>query len=138
MTEVIDFLISEALLSTSTIILISLLIGSFLADNFRKYKIIDTNEAISLMDNKNLIIIDVRTEKERKKYHIAGDIHIPINQIKNKINVLDKNKKILLYCNKGMLANNSARLLTRHQFTQVYSLKNGIQAWIKNNLPIIK
>ena len=78
----------------------------------------------------------MREAKERKKGFIANDLHIPLAQVKNKLDTLDKNKKILVYCRSGARASHIAGLLTRNHFAQVYNLKGGISAWNKANMPI--
>jgi rhodanese-related sulfurtransferase len=40
----------------------------------KKYEDIDVNAAVTLMDEKDLIILDVREKKERSAGHIANDI----------------------------------------------------------------
>ncbi|MEO1939869.1 rhodanese-like domain-containing protein [Candidatus Thioglobus sp.] len=138
--EIIEFLLAdEQLLTTGTlIVLVALLIGNVIADKFRKYEIVDSNGAIKLMDKKDLIILDVREAKERKTGFIANDVHIPLAQVKNKLDTLNKNKKVLVYCRSGSRSAHIAGLLTRNEFEHVYNLKGGIQAWKKANLPIKK
>jgi len=107
-------------------------------DKFKKYEVVDTNGAISLMDDDDLIILDVREEKERSSGFIKSDIHIPMAQVKAKLDSLDKSKKILTYCRTGSRSNRIAELLCRNQFENVYCLKGGFDAWQKAGLPIKK
>ncbi len=136
--EILDFLRDdEQIFTTITlVILIILLIGNIVVDKLKKYKDIDLNAAVTLMDKKDLIILDVREEKERNAGYIVNDTHIPMGQVKNKLSTLDKNKKVLVYCRKGSRSAHIAGMLTRNKFDQVYNLKGGINAWKKANLPI--
>ncbi len=138
--EIIDFLFADTqLLTTGTlIVLIALLVGNILADKFRKYAIIEAGNAVSLMDDKDLIILDVREQKERKKGYIKGDTHIPLASVSDKLATLDKHKKVLVYCLSGRRSAHISGLLSRNGFDQVYNLKGGINAWKKANLPIQK
>ncbi len=138
--EIIEFLLNDNQIFTTItlVVLIALLIGIVVADKLKKYKDIDANGAIALMDEKDLIILDVREDKERKKGFIAKDIHIPLSQVKNKLDTLDNSKKILVYCRSGSRSSHIAGLLTRNNFEQVYNLEGGLQAWQKANLPIKK
>ena len=90
------------------------------------------------MDDDNLIILDVREEKERSSGFIKSDIHIPMAQVKAKLDSLDKSKKILTYCRTGNRSNPIADLLSRNQFENVYCLNGGFDAWQKAGLPITK
>ena len=138
--EIIEFLLDdEQIFATITLaLLLAFLVGSIVADKLKKYQDIDVNGAITLMDEKHLIILDVRSPKERESGFIANDIHIPQAQVKNKLGELDNGKKILVYCRSGSRSVHIAGLLTHNNFEQVYSLKGGMQAWRKANLPIAK
>ena len=138
MIEIINFLFAEEQMFTTVtlILLIALLIGNILADKYRKYEIIDANGAVELMNDEDLIILDVREKKERKAGYIDGDTHIPLANVKNKLDTLDKDKTVLVYCRSGSRSSHIAGLLTRNEFENVYNLKGGIQAWKKAKLPI--
>ena len=136
--EVLEFLLDdEQVFATVTlVILIMLLIGNIVIDKLKKYEDIDVNAAVALMDEKDLIVLDVREKKERSAGYIANDIHIPISQVKSKLDTLDNKKKVLVYCRSGSRSAHIAGLLTRNEFEQVYNLKGGINAWKKANQPI--
>ena len=104
----IEFLQDELLLTGTLIALILLLIVNLYGDKFKKYEVVDTNGAITLMDDDDLIIIDVREEKERSSGFIKSDIHIPMAQVKAKLDSLDKSKNILTYCSTGTRSNRKA------------------------------
>ena len=95
--ELIQFLQGELLLTGTLLALIILLIVNIYGDKFRKYAVVDTNAAVSLMDDDELIILDVREEKERSSGFINNDINIPMSQVKNKMDSLDKSKNILVF-----------------------------------------
>ncbi len=88
------------------------------------------------MDDDNLIILDVREQKERKAGYIKGDVHIPLSDVKNQLSKLDKNKSILVYCRSGSRSAHIAGLLTRNEYEKVYNLKGGIQAWKRAKMPV--
>ncbi|ABL02645.1 Rhodanese domain protein [Candidatus Ruthia magnifica str. Cm (Calyptogena magnifica)] len=136
--EILEFLFAdEQMFTTITLILlIALLVGNIVVDKLKKYEDIDANGAVTLMNNNDLILLDVREEKERKMGYIAGDIHIPLTSVKGKLSSLDKRKKLLVYCRSGSRSAHIAGLLTRNEFKNVYSLKGGFQAWKKAKLPI--
>ena len=138
MAEFIEFLQGGLLLTGTLLALIVLLIVNLYGDKFKKYEVVDTNGAISLMDDDDLIILDVREEKERSSGFIKSDIHLPMAQVKAKLDSLDKSKKILAYCRTGSRSNRIAELLCRNQFENVYTLKGGFDAWQKAGLPIKK
>ena len=136
--ELIQFLQGELLLSGTLLALIILLIVNIYGDTFKKYAVVDINAAVSLMDDDELIILDVREEKERSSGFINNDINIPMSQVKNKMDSLDKSKNILVYCKSGTRSDQISGFLCKNEFQNVSSLKGGFNAWQKAELPIQK
>ena len=133
---IIDFLVREKLLVGTLLALIILVIVNIYNDIFKKYIEVNTNDAITLMDEDNLTILDIREEKERKSGFIDRDINIPMSQVKAKLDELNSSKNILVYCKSGMRSGQIASLLCNNSFQNVYILKGGFNAWQKADLPI--
>ena len=134
--EFIQFLQGELLLTGTLFALIILLIVNIYSEKYRKYQVVDTNGAVSLMDDDELIIIDVREEKERKAGFLNNDLNIPMGQVKAKMDSLDKSKNILVYCKSGTRSDRIADILSKNDFQKVSSSKGGFNAWLKADLPI--
>ncbi|MAJ76137.1 MAG: sulfurtransferase [Candidatus Thioglobus sp. TMED218] len=134
--EFIQFLQGELLLTGTLFALIILLIVNLYSEKYRKYQVVDTNGAVSLMDDDELLIIDVREEKERKAGFLSNDLNIPMGQVKAKMDTLDKSKNILVYCKSGTRSDRIADILSKNDFQKVSSLKGGFNAWLKADLPI--
>ena len=132
----IQFLQGELLLTGTLFALIILLIVNLYSEKYRKYQVVDTNGAVSLMDDDELLIIDVREEKERKAGFLSNDLNIPMGQVKAKMDTLDKSKNILVYCKSGTRSDRIADILSKNDFQKVSSLKGGFNAWLKADLPI--
>ena len=134
--EFIQFLQGELLLTGTLFALIILLIVNIYSEKNRKYQVVDTNGAVSLMDDDKLIILDVREEKERSVGFLTNDLNIPMGQVKAKMDSLDKSKNILVYCKSGTRSDRIADILSKNDFQKVSSLKGGFNAWLKADLPI--
>ena len=134
--EFIQFLQGELLLTGTLFALIILLIVNIYSEKYRKYQVVDTNGAVSLMDDDELIIIDVREEKERKAGFLSNDLNIPMGQVKAKMDSLDKSKNILVYCKSGTRSDRIADILSKNDFQKVSSLKGGFNACLKADPPI--
>ena len=84
-----------------------------------------------LAQEKNYILLDVRTLGEYEKKHIPNAVLLPIEEIKrgNVAEVLpDKNQKILLYCWTGRRAEDAAAILFNMGYKNVVNL-GGIVDW---------
>ena len=82
----------------------------------------------------NILLLDVRTEPERKGGHIKGSVHIPLNQLRKRQQELDKykNKEIVCYCRSGNRSLNAAVFLQKHGFN-ASNLKGGMNSWNYQN-----
>ncbi|KMT21076.1 CoA-disulfide reductase [Clostridium cylindrosporum] len=67
-------------------------------------------------DKENTILLDVRTEMEFNNGHIEGAVNIPVDDLRNRINELDKNKEIIEYCQVGLRGHVASRILSQHGF----------------------
>ena len=62
------------------------------------------DEIKSLMQEKDFIIVDVRTKEEYEITHIEGAINIPYDEISEAVS-LDKEKLVFVYCKSGNRSN---------------------------------
>ena len=77
------------------------------------------------IDMKNTIILDVREEIERELGYIEGSINIPLDDLRERMVELDKNKKIIVYCAIGLRGYVGARILLQNGFKNVYNFNGG-------------
>ena len=136
MTELVQFINDQLVLVGTFVVLFGLLIFNIIGEKFKKYKDVSVNEVVDLMDDKNTTIIDVRETKERTGGFIGNDTHIPLAQIKIKLDTLKKDNNIVVYCRSGSRSAYACKQLTKANFEKVYNLKGGFIAWLKENMPI--
>lgn len=85
----------------------------------------------------DVIVVDVRTQRERERAAIAGSIHLPMREVyQNKIS-WPRNQPLLLYCAVGGRSSVVADWLQKQGFTEIYDLVGGIVEWHKQGLPIV-
>ena len=95
------------------------------------YQHISTDEAVKMMETEtDYVIVDVRTKEEYDKKHIKGAVLVPIADIKEgNLNAIpDKNKMLLIYCWTGRRAEESASLLAKRGYENVYEF-GGMVNW---------
>ena len=91
-------------------------------------KNIDIYELKELIKEENILIIDVRDVEEYKNNRILNAINITVENIKNVMKICpNKNKKILVYCSKGIRSIVAAEQLDRFGYTKIYNLKKGLE-----------
>jgi len=87
-------------------------------------------------DDSNLTILDVRTPEEFKTDgHLANAKLIPVGQLSKNLNMLDKSKKVLVYCRSGGRSVHATRVLVSNGFTPL-NMSGGINAWKAEKLPL--
>jgi rhodanese-related sulfurtransferase len=119
----------------SSFLFLSLLFSSSLDSYIDSIsKNINSISSINLKKSyKDFLIIDIRETFERKAFgHINNDIHIERGLLEFKLNA-NKNKKILLYCQKGGRSILASNALKNIGFTNVYYLVDGFDSWKKCN-----
>ena len=93
-------------------------------------KEITVQELKNLFDeNKKFTLLDVREPFEVNIAKIEGSIHIPMGEVKNKLNELDLNDKIIVQCKSGVRSARICEYLVNNNFKDVKNLKGGIVAW---------
>lgn len=86
---------------------------------------------IMLEENKDFVLLDVRTENEVLVSKISDEsIHVPMNEIPNRLNEIN-NKEIIVYCKSGKRSAKVCEYLQLNNYSNVKNLKGGILAWAK-------
>jgi len=83
-----------------------------------------------LEENKDIVLIDVRTREEYDQERIAGSILIPVDVIADEApgRLPDKKTEIIVYCRSGARSQRAAKQLAALGYTNVYDM-GGIQSW---------
>eukprot|EP01084_Bolivina_argentea_P125485 222326_1 len=107
------------------------------------------NKINSENDNSEVVILDIREEKEYSTSHIKDAIWISpkttpqniMNTIKNKYNVSDDNKDnnldIYCYCSVGYRSSHMTQKLQTHGINNVHNLQGSIFKWVNEGKPIV-
>ncbi|MFY0593500.1 rhodanese-like domain-containing protein [Roseivirga sp.] len=107
--------------------------GVYTVFNMEKVKRIKAEEALDLLREKSMTILDVRDEYEYTVSHLNGAVRYE----KDLLGDLDKNEPILLYCTVSLRSNKLAKQLQKQGFNEVYELKNGLIGWSNASLPMV-
>lgn len=75
------------------------------------------------------VILDVRNPKECAAGMIKGAINIPLDELRERMTELDKNKMILIYCQAGQRGYLAYRLLKLNGFEQIKNLSGGYKTY---------
>ncbi|MDP3007607.1 MAG: rhodanese-like domain-containing protein [Methylococcales bacterium] len=97
---------------------------------------VSPKEASVLTAEKQAVIVDVREDDEWNAGHIAGAVHIPLNQLDARLPELQSYKEstIITQCRSGKRSLKALEVLKSAGFTKVSSMDGGIVAWTKDGL----
>ncbi len=106
----------------------------------RDNKVLGSKEVTLLINREPAMLVDVRSEADFRAGHITNAINIPLDQIEVQINKITSNSKknIIFYGQKGVWSAQAFRLLNKLGLPKLYTIEGGLDAWLKNNLPIIE
>lgn len=80
-------------------------------------------------DIKNSVLIDVRVEEMFNTKTIDGAISVPAVQMRKRFNEVPRDKKVILFCNRGFTSYVAIRILNQLGFNNFYSLCGGINLY---------
>lgn len=96
----------------------------------KKFENIVTNDDLNVkLQNKNIIVLDVREEAEYAFNHIPNAVSIPLGELENRLSELDKNNEIYIICRTGNRSDLAAQLLVSSGFTNVFNVVPGMTEW---------
>lgn len=78
-------------------------------------------------DLEDAYLVDVRPEISFKLNTIPGAVNIPISEIRQRINEIPTDKKVVLFCNTGYTSYCASRILIQKGFNNVYSFMGGLE-----------
>ena len=106
---------------------------------FADFETITPQQAHTLLENdKNVFLLDVRTQDEFSKEYIEGAKLIPIQALSENLSQLQnvKSKKIIVYCHSGNRSVAASRILVKNGFTPL-NMKGGITQWKNEGFTVI-
>lgn len=80
-------------------------------------------------DLKDAVVIDVRPNMIYKMGTIEGAINIPIAEIRERLDEIPRDKKVILSCNTGYTSYCASRILAQKSFNNVYSFMGGYELY---------
>lgn len=88
------------------------------------------------LNKENYILVDVRTEREYQKGHIEGAINIPVDDLRERLNELNRDKTIVVYCQVGFRGYIADRILSQKGFS-VLNITGGYKSKFTKDFGIL-
>ena len=131
---------SQFIVQNALLIIIAVIAAVSLAMpliNTRRFgQMVSSEQAVSLINKQNALVVDVRAQKDFKRVRIANSVNIPANEIQNRLGELSKDRTIIVVDNSGNMSAAASKLLRGVGFTKVYVLDSGLVGWMRDKLPL--
>ncbi|APG28373.1 pyridine nucleotide-disulfide oxidoreductase [Syntrophotalea acetylenivorans] len=75
-------------------------------------------------------LLDVRTPAECASGVMPGSVNIPQAELRDRLNEIPRDKKVVLYCRVGLIAYQAIRVLAANGFENIYNLSGGYETWL--------
>jgi len=98
--------------------------------NYSEVSAEELKAIIETDDKRNYQLLDVRTPGEIKNMgKIEGAIEVPVDELRNNLDKLDKSKTTYVYCAKGLRGYLSFLILQQNGFEKLHNLSGGYTIW---------
>ena len=106
-------------------------IAGYTASNILKKdsNIFHWNEVDSMKSDKSLLL-DVRSPEEFQLGTIDGSVNIPLDDLRDRLTEIPKDKEIHLFCQVGLRGYLAARILMQNGYLHVKNLSGGYKTWL--------
>ena len=98
-------------------------------------KEISVVDAAKSMQQDKVVLLDVREHSELDICRIEEAIHIPLNEIPQKTELLPRNLPLIIFCHHGMRSRSVVDYLRSIGFDNVLNMTGGIHCWSKEINP---
>lgn len=89
----------------------------------------EAREYVAKHPDEDFTLLDVRQDSEYQEEHLPGAVLIPLPQLSDRLEEIDAEKPVLVYCAIGGRSRVAAQMLSGKGFKKVYNMSGGIKAW---------
>ena len=130
---------------TATLILILLSLGIGCIEtqneaaeiNSTGFQDVTVEEVKQMIDNKEVFILDVRTQEEFDAGYIKGAVLIDVKELESRVDEVPLGEKILVYCRSGRRSITASNILIDAGHKDVYNMLGGINEWKAAGYPVV-
>ena len=139
MQQLLDYIAHHPFLASAAVLAAMVVLGFELRARVQAFAALSASQAVRLM-NQGALVIDLRGKESYDAGHIGDARNVPAAELESQADSLKKwrDKNVITYCDSGASGASGARTLMKLGFTKVFNLSGGLNAWVKDNLPLAK
>jgi hydroxyacylglutathione hydrolase len=105
-------------------------------DSFNLLSVYDLKD--KLEKGEEMVILDVRGDKEWAGGHIKGARHIYVGHLEENLDEVPKDCPVIVYCGTSRRSNIAASILKKHGYRKVYNVLGSMTAWKNAGYNVVK
>jgi rhodanese-related sulfurtransferase len=139
MQRLLEYLSHHPYLAGATLLAAIAVVAFELRARVHAFAALSAMQAVRLM-NQGALVIDLRSKELYDAGHIVDARNVPAGELESQADSLKKwrEKSVITYCDSGTDGASAARALMKLGFTKVFNLQGGLNAWVKDNMPLTK
>jgi rhodanese-related sulfurtransferase len=139
MQRLFEFIGHHAYLASGAVLAAAVVAVYEIRERIQAFAALSAMQAVRLM-NQGALVIDLRAKEAYDAGHIGEARNVPVADLAAQADTLKKwrDKNVITYCDSGVNGASGARTLMKLGFTKVFNLHGGLNAWVKDNLPLAK
>jgi len=139
MQRLFEFIGHHPYLATAAVVAAAAVAFYEIRERMQAFAALTAMQAVRLM-NQGALVIDLRGKELYDAGHIGEARNVPVAELESQADSLKKwrDKNVITYCDSGTSGASGARTLTKLGFSKVFNLQGGLNAWLKDNLPLAK
>ncbi|MBA2663406.1 MAG: MBL fold metallo-hydrolase [Bradymonadaceae bacterium] len=96
---------------------------------------IDADEAFHIWEQDEAVFVDVRSNAEYDHSHIPGAVHVFAGRIIKDLDMIPRDRPVVVHCSSGNRSSIAASALLAHGFDKVINFAGGFNAWKEHIFP---
>jgi rhodanese-related sulfurtransferase len=140
MQQFLQFIQNHWALSSAFLVVLALLIFEELKNKIGGIPRVSPQNATIMLNREDAVVVDLRNQSAFENGHILGAINIVHADFAANIKKIEsyKNRTLILVADQDSNAASIGAKLQKQNFTKIYVLTGGIQAWQSSSLPLTK
>jgi rhodanese-related sulfurtransferase len=139
MQRLFEFIGNHPYLVTGAVLAAAAVAFYEIRERLQAFAALSAMQVVRMM-NQGALVLDLRGRELYDAGHIGDARNVPAAELESQADTLKKwrDKNVITYCDSGTSGANGARTLMKLGFTKVFTLQGGLNAWVKDNLPLAK
>ena len=139
MQRLLEFIGHHPYLVAAAVVAATVVLVFELRERVQAFAALSAPQAVRLI-NQGALVIDLRSKALFDAGHIVDARNVPAAELASQADTLKKwrDRNVITYCDSGSNGASAARALIKLGFTKVFNLQGGLNAWVKDNMPLAK